>query len=105
LAGAARAGGITEFRKLTAMAESHFIPVAPHNPNGPVCLAAYLYTCRATSNFTILEEGGTDPVVCRELFGSWQDRRSLFLVSQTSGLGLNISDTYVRQHKVSADLS
>jgi galactonate dehydratase len=101
----ARAGGITEFRKLTAMAESHFIPVAPHNPNGPVCLAAHLHTCTAMSNFTILEEGGTDPVVCRELFGSWQDSRSHFLVPETSGLGLKISDAYVRQHKVSAELS
>jgi len=62
---AARAGGITEFRKLAAMAENHFIPVAPHNPNGPVCLAAHLHLSAAMSNFLILEEGTSDPALCR----------------------------------------
>ncbi|MEW5977406.1 MAG: enolase C-terminal domain-like protein [Acidobacteriota bacterium] len=39
----ARIGGITEFRKAVAVAENHFIPFAPHNANGPVCLAAHLH--------------------------------------------------------------
>ena len=30
-----RTGGITEARKIAAMADTYYIPVAPHNPNGP----------------------------------------------------------------------
>ena len=98
-----RAGGITEFRKLVSMAENHFIPVAPHNPNGPVCLAAHLHLSAAMANFLILEEGNTDPALCRELFGTWQDSRSEFAAPEGPGLGVRISDAYVREHRVDAE--
>ena len=100
-----RAGGITEFRKMAAMAENHFIPVAPHNPNGPVCLAAHLHLSAAMSNFVILEEGSTDPVLNRELFGSWHDSRAYFLPPESAGLGIKLSDAFVREHRVEAELS
>ena len=45
---AARIGGITEFRKACAMAENHFIPVAPHNPNGP---SAWRRTCKPAARW------------------------------------------------------
>ena len=101
----ARAGGITEFRKLAAMAEDHFIPVAPHNPNGPVCLAAHLHLSAALSNFVILEEGSTDPVLNRELFGNWRDSRAYFLPPEGPGLGIQLSDAFVREHRVDAERS
>jgi galactonate dehydratase len=100
-----RAGGITEFRKMAAMAENHFIPVAPHNPNGPVCLAAHLHLSAGMSNFVILEEGSTDPVLNRELFGSWHDSRAYFLAPESPGLGIKLSDAFVRDHRVDAELS
>ena len=100
-----RAGGITEFRKLAAMAESHFIPVAPHNPNGPVCLAAHLHLSASLSNFVILEEGTTDPVLNRELFGDWRDSRAYFLPPESPGLGIRLSDAFVREHRVDAERS
>ncbi len=96
----ARAGGITEFRKLAALAENHFIPVAPHNPNGPVCLAAHLHLSAALSNFFILEEGNTNPDLNRQLFGSWQDSRAYFLPPESPGLGLRFSDAFLRDHAI-----
>ncbi len=95
-----RIGGITEFRKVAAMAENHFIPIAPHNPNGPVCLAAHLHLSAAMSNFLILEEGNTDPALNRELFGSWQDSRAYFLPPERPGLGIKLSDAFAREHSV-----
>jgi galactonate dehydratase len=96
---AARIGGITEFRKVAAMAENHWIPVAPHNPNGPVCLAAHLHLATSLSNFMILEEGNTDPVLNKEIFpGGWQDSRAFFLPPETPGLGLKFSPDFVRDH-------
>jgi len=96
----ARAGGITEFRKLAALAENHFIPVAPHNPNGPVCLAAHLHLSAALSNFLILEEGNTNPGLNRQLFGSWHDSRAYFLPSESPGLGPRFSDAFLRDHAI-----
>ncbi len=44
------AGGITEARKIAAMAEAHHIRMLFHNPLGPVCLAASLHLDAALPN-------------------------------------------------------
>lgn len=102
---AAHVGGITEFRKMASMADSHFIPVAPHNANGPVCLTAHLHLGVSLPNFLILEEGDTNPKVCAELMGSWHDSRAFFLPPEGPGLGLRISDEFVREHRVPVEKS
>jgi len=99
----ARCGGITEFRKMVAMAESHFMTFSPHNPNSPVCLAAHLHLAASSGSFLILEEGFTDPALCRELFGTWEDSRAYFMAPETPGLGLKLSDAFVREHSVPID--
>ena len=100
---AARCGGITEFRKLIAMAESHFIPFAPHNANGPVCLAAHLHLSAASASFLIFEEGDTNPALNRELFGSWHDSLAYFVPPDRPGLGLRFSEAFLRDHSVPLD--
>ena len=96
----ARVGGITEFRKVAAMAETHWIPVAPHNPNGPVCLAAHMHLATSMPNFMILEEGHDRNAEGKELFGGWQDSRAYFLPPEKPGLGLKFSDDYLREHSL-----
>lgn len=49
------AGGISEVRKIAAMAETYFIKVAPHNPLGPVSTAACIQIDACTPNFLIQE--------------------------------------------------
>ena len=49
------AGGLTELRKIAAMAEASYIKVAPHNPNGPVATIASVHLAAAIPNFLILE--------------------------------------------------
>ena len=49
------AGGISELRKIATMAEVFGVRIAPHNPYGPVALAAADHVAAATSNFLILE--------------------------------------------------
>ena len=44
------AGGITEGRKIAAMAETHLIKLLLHNPLGPVCTAASLHLDLACDN-------------------------------------------------------
>ena len=50
------AGGFTECRKIAAMADMHYVPVAPHNPGGPICTAAAMHLAAAIPNFLILEQ-------------------------------------------------
>jgi galactonate dehydratase len=49
------AGGILETRKIAAMAETTGVMVAPHNPNGPVSLAATVHFAACTPNFLLTE--------------------------------------------------
>jgi galactonate dehydratase len=49
------AGGLTECRKIAAMAESYDIAVAPHCPLGPMALAACLQLAACTPNVIIQE--------------------------------------------------
>ncbi len=49
------AGGIMELKKISAVAETYYIPFAPHNPSGPVACAATLQLAACCPNFSILE--------------------------------------------------
>jgi galactonate dehydratase len=48
-------GGITGLRKIAAMAESCHVPLAPHNPLGPIATAVNQHVGFSTSNFLIQE--------------------------------------------------
>lgn len=50
------AGGISEVRRIAALAEQWNVPLAPHCPLGPVALAASLQLAFATPNFLIQEQ-------------------------------------------------
>jgi galactonate dehydratase len=49
------AGGILELRKISAMAEAHYIDVMPHNPQGAVSTMASLHLNACTHNCVIQE--------------------------------------------------
>jgi galactonate dehydratase len=48
-------GGMSEMRRIAALAEAHFVTVAPHNPMGPLATAANVHFSAAQPNFKILE--------------------------------------------------
>jgi galactonate dehydratase len=50
-----QSGGLAEARKIAAMAEMHFVAVAPHNPWSWVNTVASLHLDAVTSNFLIQE--------------------------------------------------
>ena len=51
-----QAGGISELRRIAAMAETYDVTVAPHCPLGPITLAASLQIDFATPNILIQEQ-------------------------------------------------
>ena len=48
-------GGLTEAVKIAALAETHHLPIAPHDCTGPVNLFACLQLCAAVPNAMIME--------------------------------------------------
>jgi galactonate dehydratase len=52
-------GGVTGMKKIAALAESHYVSMAPHNPNGPVATMMSLHYAAMIPNFLILETVGS----------------------------------------------
>jgi galactonate dehydratase len=50
------AGGITEVKRMAILADTAYIPIAPHNPGGPICMLAAMHLAAAIPNFLILEQ-------------------------------------------------
>jgi len=54
------AGGITELKIIAGMAEAYYLPIAPHNPQGPCSLAASLQIAGCIPNFLAQERGDNE---------------------------------------------
>ena len=50
------AAGITEVKRIAALADMYYVPIAPHNPGGPICMLAAMHLAAAIPNFYILEQ-------------------------------------------------
>jgi galactonate dehydratase len=69
-------GGLSEVRRMAALADMYYVSIAPHNPAGPICTLAAMHLGASIPNFYILEEMEmerelrdalcTHPVTCRE---------------------------------------
>jgi len=93
------AGGILELRKIAAIGESHYIPLCPHNPSGPVANAATLQLAACTPNFYLLETMDSD-VPYR---GRISNEAVLFeeghmFISDKPGLGIDINEEEISLH-------
>ncbi|MBV7338559.1 hypothetical protein KFU94_62135 [Chloroflexi bacterium TSY] len=54
-------GGLWEMKKIAAMADAHYVSVAPHNPCGPIATAVNVHFAASTQNFLILEYKADEP--------------------------------------------
>lgn len=93
------AGGIMELRKIAALAESHYIPVCPHNPSGPVANAATLQLAACTPNFYLLETMSNDIPYRKDI----SNERIVFkngemYIPDTPGLGIEINEDEIMNH-------
>ena len=53
-------GGFTGAKKIAALAESHYVSLAPHNPNGPVATLASAHLMASIPNALVLETVGSE---------------------------------------------
>lgn len=94
----ARVGGISAAKKIAAMAETHYVQIAPHNPNGPVCTAAAQHFVTSIANFLILEGGGSHPGYKDIYTGGWKETLAEQWVPEVPGLGVDFTPAYLKDH-------
>jgi galactonate dehydratase len=94
-------GGLTEARRISALAEAYRVAIAPHNPQGPVSTAASLEFGFATPAYIICEAVHLDVPwrqdVVREGF-SVERKGRLVRPGNLPGLGIEIDEAEVRKH-------
>lgn len=98
------AGGISEVRRIAAMAEAYDVAMAPHCPLGPIALAASLQLACAMPNFLIQEQSiGMHYHDGDELLDYLLDPAPLRIADghiarlTGPGLGIEIDETQVRR--------
>ena len=93
------AGGIMELKKISAEAESRYIPFAPHNPSGPVANAATLQLAACCNNFCILEIMNTDVTWRKDVTTEalkYED--GCIYIPDGPGLGIEINEAACLEH-------
>ena len=90
------AGGMTECKKIAAMAEAYYVQVAPHSPQGPVSTAACAHLAYAIPNFHILEYVRSEPWRQRVLKEPWTVDRGHLVVPDRPGLGVDLDEEVIR---------
>ncbi|MFG3689247.1 galactonate dehydratase [Micromonospora sp. NPDC047740] len=97
------AGGITEVRKIAALAEVYDVQLAPHCPLGPIALASCLQVGFATPNYLIQEQSiGIHYNLGAEVLDYCLDKKPLSFVDghverlTGPGLGIEIDEDAVR---------
>lgn len=94
-------GGLSEARRIAALAEAYRVAVAPHNPQGPVSTAASLEFGFATPAYVICESVHEDVPwrsdVVTESFTVEKQGRTV-RPGTRPGLGIEINEAEVRKH-------
>jgi galactonate dehydratase len=94
-----RCGGVSELRRIAAMAEAYNVLVAPHNPNGPLSTLASAHVCAALPNFFRQEFMFTDVAWRDTVISRPIDVRDGYLhLDDAPGLGVELVDSELAAH-------
>ncbi len=95
-------GGIMEGKKIAAMAEAWYVPVAPHNPNGPVATAMTAQVAASIPNFLIMETvGAFSPEKERHeemVLETLKIKNGYLELPTRPGLGVELNDEALARH-------
>jgi galactonate dehydratase len=86
-------GGMFETKKVAGLAHMRFLPVAPHNPTGPVMNAMTLHLAASIPNFMVFETVSIDVPWRKELVRETLEFRDGDLMVPTApGLGVELNE-------------
>jgi galactonate dehydratase len=92
-------GGITELKKIAALADSRHVMVAPHNASGPVGTAATVQVDATLNNFLIQEFFVTQPSWFETVFpGAPRVVDGFLTVPEAPGLGIDLDADEALRH-------
>ncbi len=95
-------GGLTEMRKIASYAETHYLPIAPHNCGGPVLHFASMHLATSVPNLFILESVRRNYL--QEYQGIVTDTGAAqdgwLSVDDTPGLGIELEPTVLQRPDV-----
>jgi galactonate dehydratase len=94
-----RCGGISEMRKMANLAETYNVPIAPHNPNGPISTIASAHTMATVPNF-FRQEFMVNDVPWRDgcLSHPLPVSNGFFEMPDRPGLGFDIDESVLLSH-------
>lgn len=85
-------GGVTEFKKLAALCETHYVGLVPHF-TGPIATAALVHVCASFSGPVLMEILGAAPREEPHLPQSFDFRDGKVWPNQRPGLGVEFDPT------------
>ena len=94
-------GGFMETKKIAAMAEAHYVAIAPHNCDGPGRLMASIHLSANIPNFLILESFDDFDVPWRKDLirsGGPVFDKGYYLIPTAPGWGYEIDEDVARAH-------
>lgn len=92
-------GGLGETKRIAHLAHHHMIPVAPHNPVGPVMNAMTLHASVAIPNFSIFETVSVDVPWRKELVRETLEFEDGYILAPTApGLGVEINEEACKRY-------
>ncbi len=94
----AKAGGILEGKRIADLADSYYVPVAPHNVSSPLGMMAACHIVSAIPNFLVLEFHGREISWWEELCEGDKPfiRNGWMAVSDAPGIGVELNDKVAR---------
>jgi galactonate dehydratase len=92
--------GLMEVKKIAAMADMHYMTVAPHNVGGPVSTATALHLAACTTNFKIQEHFNdfTEPHTRECASGCPKVVDGYFSLPSGPGLGVTLNPDVIKAH-------
>ena len=94
-------GGLLEMRKIAAIAEAHYVTMAPHNPMGPLATAVNVHFAAATPNFKILEYVlPVDTEWERCIIDPYLPDDGYLQLRDAPGLGIDVDEEVVKDNEV-----
>ena len=89
----AATGGLTEMKKIAAMAEAHYVSVAPHNPLGPLASTTNVHFAATAPNFLVLEYHADDVGLRAEILHEPLKLEDGYIVlPDAPGLGVELNE-------------